>query len=146
MHLYNGVEKLVHAFASTTNGRNDWSAEKTAELFDIKFVANLEYRRQLFGSLQGAVFLDAGNVWLLEEELGDDLSGYGSTLFKLKDVFRQMAVGTGIGLRYDLDFLILRLDWGVALHLPYETGKSGFYNVPEFKGSHTLHFAIGYPF
>ena len=113
---------------------------------DIKFVANLEYRRQLFGSLQGAVFLDAGNVWLLEEELGDDLSGYGSTLFKLKDVFRQMAVGTGIGLRYDLDFLILRLDWGVALHLPYETGKSGFYNVPEFKGSHTLHFAIGYPF
>ena len=113
---------------------------------DIKFVANVEYRRQLFGSLYGAVFLDAGNVWTIEEEFGDELPGYGTSQFKLKDAFRQMAVGTGIGIRYDLDFLILRLDWGVALHLPYETEKSGFYNIPEFKGSHTLHFAIGYPF
>ena len=113
---------------------------------DIKFVCNVEYRRQLFGSLHGAVFLDAGNVWTTEEEFGDDVPGYGTSQFKLKDMFSQMAVGTGIGLRYDMDFLVLRLDWGVALHLPYTTEKSGFYNVPSFKGSHTLHFAIGYPF
>jgi outer membrane protein assembly factor BamA len=113
---------------------------------DIKFVCNVEYRRQLFGSLHGAVFLDAGNVWTTEEEFGDDVPGYGTSQFKLKDMFNQMAVGTGIGLRYDMDFLVLRLDWGVALHLPYTTEKSGFYNVPSFKGSHTLHFAIGYPF
>ena len=113
---------------------------------DIKFVCNLEYRRQLFGSLYGAVFLDAGNVWTIEEEFGDELPGYGTSQFKFKDFFRQMAVGTGIGFRYDLDFLILRLDWGVALHLPYATAKSGFYNVDSFKDSHTLHFAIGYPF
>jgi hypothetical protein len=55
-------------------------------------------------------------------------------------------VGTGLGIRYDLDFLIIRLDWGVALHVPYETSKSGFYNIERFKNSHTLHFAIGYPF
>jgi hypothetical protein len=65
---------------------------------------------------------------------------------KLRNFFREQAVGTGLGIRYDLDFLIIRLDWGLALHMPYDTGKSGFYNVESFKGSHTLHFAIGYPF
>jgi hypothetical protein len=57
-----------------------------------------------------------------------------------------MAVGTGVGLRYDLDFLILRLDWGIGLHVPYETGHSGFFNVGRFRDNQTLHFAIGYPF
>ena len=54
-----------------------------------------------------------------------------------------MAVGTGVGLRYDLDFFVIRVDWGVGLHLPY---KSGFYNLPNFGDSHSLHFAIGMPF
>ena len=44
---------------------------------------------------------------------------------------------------YDLDFFVLRLDWGIGLHLPY---KSGFYNMPSFGDSQSLHFAIGYPF
>lgn len=115
----------------------------------IKFVCNLEYRRQLFGSLYGAVFLDAGNVWTPpgdrygDVEL-DDITSLGN--LKLRNFFREQAVGTGLGIRYDLDFLIIRLDWGLALHMPYDTGKSGFYNVESFKGSHTLHFAIGYPF
>ena len=115
----------------------------------IKFVCNLEYRRQLFGSLYGAVFLDAGNVWTPpgdrygDAEL-DDITSLGN--LKLRNFFREQAIGTGLGIRYDLDFLIIRLDWGLALHMPYDTGKSGFYNVESFKGSHTLHFAIGYPF
>ena len=115
---------------------------------DMKLVMNLEYRRQLFGSLYGALFIDAGNVWNLDEDLDDATSEYGyqGTKFQLKNLFREMAVGTGIGLRYDLDFLILRLDWGLALHVPYETERSGFYNIDHFKSSHTLNFAIGYPF
>ena len=116
---------------------------------DIKLVGNLEYRRQLFGSLHGAVFLDAGNVWNRKEQFGNDELGaalYGNTKFEAKNFFREIAVGTGLGIRYDLDFLILRLDWGIGLHVPYETGKSGFYNVDSFKSAQTLHFAIGYPF
>ena len=115
---------------------------------DVKFVCNLEYRRQLFGSLHGAVFLDAGNVWYLKDswDTSDNpMAGY-TTQFQLQNLFKQMAVGTGIGIRYDMDFLVIRLDWGVALHYPFETGKSGFYNIERFKNSHTLHFAIGYPF
>lgn len=116
---------------------------------DIKFVCNLEYRRQLFGSLHAAVFVDAGNVWKFEENYSgyDNLSQVmNDTKFKFRNFFKQLAVGTGIGFRYDMDFLVLRLDWGIGLHLPYETGKSGFYNADGFSKNQTLHFAIGYPF
>jgi hypothetical protein len=66
--------------------------------------------------------------------------------FRFGEFFKEMALGTGVGLRYDLDFLILRIDWGVGLHVPYETSKSGFYNIDKFSRHQTLHFAIGYPF
>ena len=128
---------------------------------DIKFVANLEYRTNLFGSLNGAVFLDAGNVWNRKDfdfSTTEDISEeaqeqidiltrlYENSSFKLNRLFDQMALGTGIGLRYDLGFLVIRLDWGIALHCPYDTGKSGYFNVNSFKDAQTLHFAIGYPF
>jgi hypothetical protein len=57
-----------------------------------------------------------------------------------------LALGTGFGLRYDLDFLILRLDLGIGIHAPYNTGKSSYYNISKFKDSFAFHFAVGYPF
>ena len=116
---------------------------------DIKFVANLEYRTRLFGDLNGAVFLDAGNVWSFDElwdENDTDGAPVEHTAFKPSRMLDEMALGTGIGLRYDLGFLVIRLDWGLVLHCPYDTGKSGYFNVNRFKDAHTLHFAIGYPF
>jgi Outer membrane protein/protective antigen OMA87 len=116
----------------------------------VKFVANLEYRRRLFGNLHGALFLDAGNVWTPPNDHDDEdatLDFIAShSRFQPKNFFRELAVGTGIGIRYDLDFLILRLDWGIGLHVPYDTGKSGIFNVRSFKDNQSLHFAIGYPF
>lgn len=109
---------------------------------EAKFVGNLEYRTKLFGDLNGAVFLDAGNVWNFQREEIDE----GEYPKSFKDFFNQLALGTGVGLRYDMGFLVIRLDWGLAIHCPYDTGKSGYFNVPSFKGAHTLHFAIGYPF
>ena len=108
---------------------------------DIKFVANLEYRPKLWGDLYGALFLDMGNVWNMHEQ---EYSPNGK--FEAKNFLKQMAVGTGIGVRYDMGMFVIRLDWGVGLHLPYETGKGGFYNIPKFKDSHSLHLAVGYPF
>ena len=128
---------------------------------DSKFVANLELRRRLFGSLYGAVFLDAGNVWnsrdwTLQHDDEDDQTThdfidtwndlFAHTGFHANKFFRELATGTGIGLRYDLDFLVLRVDWGFGLHLPYDTGKSGYLNIPRFSDMHSLHIAIGYPF
>jgi outer membrane protein assembly factor BamA len=84
-------------------------------------------------------------VWNIHER--SDVDGnILSEKFQFKNFLREIAVGTGIGLRYDLDFLVLRLDWGIGLHVPYETSKSGFFNTDGFKKNQTLHFAIGYPF
>lgn len=115
---------------------------------DIKLVMNLEYRRQLFGKLHGALFLDAGNIWNFDEDYDDAEAQqvFANTKFTLNHFLNDLALGTGIGIRYDLDFLILRLDWGIGLHVPYDTGKSGYFNVESFKRHQTLHFAIGYPF
>ena len=126
---------------------------------DSKLVMNLEYRRNLFGSLNGALFLDMGNVWYsrnysIMESIYDENNNvvgqneivYDQNKFKVSRLLDQMALGTGIGLRYDLDFLVVRVDWGLGLHLPYDTGKSGYFNIPRFKDMHTLHLAIGYPF
>ncbi|MBR1446666.1 MAG: BamA/TamA family outer membrane protein, partial [Alloprevotella sp.] len=107
---------------------------------DIRLEANAELRAHLVGSLHGAVFLDAGNVWLLRNDpLRPNAQLTGETL-------KNIAVGTGLGLRYDLEFIVLRLDLGIGLHAPYDTGKSGFFNLKRFKDALNLHFAIGYPF
>ena len=120
---------------------------------DLKFVANLEYRMPLFGDMKGAVFLDAGNVWRLKKP--DDYDSYDpdykewldDMFFKPSRFFNDIALGTGIGLRYDMGFLVVRVDWGWALHIPCNNGISKyFFNVQRFRDLHTLHFAIGYPF
>ena len=67
-------------------------------------------------------------------------------VFKASRFFNDITLATGVGLRYDLGFLVIRLDWGFALHAPYDTGKSGYFNINSFKDSQALHFAIGYPF
>ena len=108
---------------------------------DIKFEANLEYRFPILGDLYGAAFLDAGNVWLIRE---DENRPGGQ--FKWRRFWKDLALGTGIGLRYDLTFLVIRLDWGIGLHVPYDTGKKGYYNIPKFKDGTGVHLAIGYPF
>ena len=108
---------------------------------DIKFQCNVEYRPHLVGSLYGALFFDAGNVWTMHYDDGRP-EGY----FRVKNVLKEMALGTGVGIRYDLGYFMLRLDWGVGLHVPYETGKTGFYNISKFKDAQAFHLAIGLPF
>ena len=144
--FYVGGANSIRAFAVRSIGPGSYTTDVSRLSYldqtgDIKLQLNLEYRFNLFGGLYGAAFIDAGNVWALR----DDGYRHGSQ-FKLKNALKEMALGTGVGIRYDLDFLVLRLDWGVGLHVPYETGKSGFYNIPKFKDGQALHLAVGYPF
>lgn len=135
----NSIRAYTVRFVGPGSYHNDAAASISYldQTGDIRLLANLEYRPHLFGNLYGAVFLDAGNVWEMHHSYRT-----GGT-FKLKNLPRELALGTGVGLRYDLDFLVLRVDWGVGLHVPY---KSGFYNVGSFKDSQSIHFAVGYPF
>ena len=108
---------------------------------DLKFEANLEYRFPILGDLHGATFLDSGNIWLIR----NDPDRPGGQL-KWGSFLKDLALGTGFGLRYDLTFIVIRFDVGIGLHLPYDTGKKGYYNIPKFKDGMGYHFAIGYPF
>ena len=140
--FYVGGANSIRAFDVRSIGPGNYESDDNAYIYrtgDIKFVANLEYRPQLWGSLYGALFLDAGNVWNMD----DDIS-YG--VFKFNTFYKQMAVGTGVGLRYDMGMFVVRVDWGVGLHVPYDTGKGGFFNISRFKDAQSLHLAVGYPF
>ena len=108
----------------------------------FRFEANAEYRFPILGYFKGAIFLDAGNVWLLE----NDDSRPGGQL-KMKNFFDELALGTGLGLRFDMSMLVVRADMGIAIHAPYKTTRSGYYNIPRFfKDGIAFHLAIGYPF
>lgn len=143
--FYVGGANSVRAFTVRTLGPGSYKPDNSKYAYidqtgDVKFEANAEIRARLFGDLHGAVFLDAGNVWTLKQD--SQRPGSQLTLNSLK----RIALGTGAGIRYDLDFLVLRLDVGIALHAPYDTSRSGFYNIERFKDGLGIHFAIGYPF
>ena len=111
---------------------------------DIKIEFNAEYRFKLFWILEGALFLDAGNIWTFYED--EDREG---TQFKFDSFYRDLAVGTGTGLRFDLNFVILRADLGMKLRDPQLPDPPRW--IPQrrdlnFRDDFTLHISIGYPF
>ena len=155
----------------TTLGTRDRQFSYLMRNGDLKLVGNLEYRMPLFGNLHGAAFIDIGNTWRLKdiylgdrellEQIGgkegalylalyDFLKGYCKMMkFEPSRFFSDIAIGTGIGLRYDLGFLVIRVDWGFAIHNPeldLLDERNGYFNPGSFKDMQTLHFAIGYPF
>jgi outer membrane protein assembly factor BamA len=110
---------------------------------DIKLEANFEYRFNLFWVLKGALFLDAGNIWAiskLEEE---------EAQFKFDKFYRDIAIGTGFGTRFDFSFFIFRLDLGIKLKDPfYPEGERWTIARPHGfeRRDFVLNFGIGYPF
>ncbi len=113
---------------------------------DIRLEMNAEYRFPIAGFLKGALFADAGNIWLANDN--PDLPGAKFSAGAL----RELAVGAGFGLRIDIDFVVLRFDLATPLRKPWlTTGSRWFdYTVPagsSWRSEHLiLNFAIGYPF
>lgn len=145
--FYVGGANSIRAFTVRSIGPGSYHApdDQPDSYFDqtgtFKFEFNLEYRFPIIGPLHGALFLDSGNVWLLK----NDPQRPGG-LLKGKTFFKDLAVGTGAGLRFDISMLVIRADLGIGIHAPYDTGKNGYYNMTSFKNSLAFHLAIGYPF
>ena len=110
---------------------------------DIKLEANLEYRFKLVGFLDGAIFLDAGNIWAINEK--DNRPG---ALFQINKFYKQLAFGTGTGFRFDFTYFIFRLDLGMKLRDPAQELNNGWIvgTRPLTSKDFVLSFAIGYPF
>lgn len=110
---------------------------------DIKLDLSAEYRTKLFGPLRGAFFIDAGNIWTIRKY--DSQPG---GQFEFNKFYKQIAVAYGLGLRFDFDFFVLRLDGGMkAINPEFEKGRDKYPIIhPNFSRDFAFHFAVGYPF
>ena len=109
---------------------------------DIKLDLNIEYRTHLFWKFNGAAFIDAGNIWNIHEYEGQE-----EGTFRFNRFYKQLAVAYGFGIRFDLDYLILRFDGGMKAVNPMYEGKDKLSFIkPNFNRDFTFHFAVGYPF
>jgi len=106
---------------------------------DIKLEFNLEYRFDIFWILEGALFLDGGNVWTLK----DDGLGNGSQFST--GFIDDIALGTGWGIRWDLEYFHLRADFAYKLRTPYLNDNGSHWNF-DYKGFGNANFAVNYPF
>jgi outer membrane protein insertion porin family len=131
-----------------TRGLVDFTREQPGDLI---IESSIELRQKLVGFLEGAIFLDAGNVWLIEGSSVDpDLDPEGDDgKFRFNEFMNEMAVGTGIGFRFDLSFLIFRLDLGLKLFDPAQPKGNRFVGdriFSNFGPSSELNIGIGYSF
>ena len=148
-----GGSNSIRAFRARTLGPGSYDPRNSASSFfhdqagDIKLEANVEYRKKLVSFLNVAAFVDAGNVWLFNEEKGREGGKFSS------DFLSEIAVGGGVGLRFDFNILILRLDLSIPFRIPYyEKGERWSFNEIDFSSKQwrrdnlMLNIAIGYPF
>jgi hypothetical protein len=103
------------------NGLFNYQFERPGE---VMLEGSVELRKKIFGFVNGAIFVDAGNVWTFRPSIitsgqGETLPDWeGTTQFELKQFYKQFGVGTGFGLRFDFSFLVLRFDIGIKAYDP----------------------------
>ncbi|WP_185247088.1 BamA/TamA family outer membrane protein [Chryseobacterium bernardetii] len=151
--FFSGGSNSIRAFRARTLGPGSFDPRTLIQgtyfdqSGDIKLELNAEYRANLYKFLNAAVFVDAGNIWLLNSD-----SNRPGAKFS-KDFLNEIAVGAGVGLRLDFSILILRLDLAMPLRVPYyEKGDRWAFDKINFgdpswrKDNLVLNIAIGYPF
>ena len=121
---------------------NDRNIDFINQSGDIKLDLNLEYRTHLFWKINGALFVDAGNIWTIREY--EDQPG---GAFHFDTFYKQIAMSYGMGLRFDFDYFILRFDGGMKALNPIYDGKDRYPILkPDLSRDFAFHFAVGYPF
>jgi outer membrane protein insertion porin family len=138
-----GGPNSLRGFQARSIGPGSYNANVSTGNFlpdesgDIKLEANIEYRPKLFSIVRGALFMDAGNIWLTRSG-GRPGAAFG------KDFLNSIAVDAGFGLRFDVTVLVLRTDLGVPLRTPYIRPGQPQWNLDWHRSVFNL--AIGYPF
>ena len=107
---------------------------------NFKIAFNLEYRSKISGKLNGAFFIDVGNIWNLNDNVNDN-----SMTFDSFSDLGELAIGSGVGLRYDLNFFVLRLDTGFKTHNPAREKSERWFNDFTLRKA-VFNIGINYPF
>ncbi|MBO2013157.1 BamA/TamA family outer membrane protein [Hymenobacter negativus] len=135
-----GGPNSVRAFAARGIGPGTYSPQSETQTLnsfydqvgDVRLEGNIEYRQDLFPYVKGALFMDAGNIWLVNDDPGRP-----GGQFKTGSFLNQLAVGAGAGIRIDVQFFVIRFDYAVPVRVPSGTPTST---------TGRLNLAIGYPF
>ena len=148
-----GGSNSIRAFRARTLGPGSFDPTTIDSKFipdqtgDILLEFNLEYRKKIYGIVNGALFIDGGNVWNLNT-VSDRPGGTFS-----KDFYKEIALGAGFGLRFDITFLVLRFDFAFPLRIPYRPENErwvikdiDFGSKQWRKDNLMFNLAIGYPF
>jgi hypothetical protein len=142
--FYSGGANSVRGWSESTLGPGSYERFNSLrrdynQLGDVKLDLNLEYRTKMVWVIEGALFLDAGNIWTIHDYQSQP-GGY----FRLPDFWKQIALAYGAGMRMDFNFLLFRLDLGLKLYDPGRMSTQAW-RSPSFKDL-AIHIAIGYPF
>ena len=151
--FFSGGSNSIRAFRARTLGPGSFDPRTIKQGYyfdqsgDIKLELNAEYRANIYKFLNVAFFADAGNIWLVNDDIQRPGAKFSS------DFLSEIAVGAGFGLRLDFSILILRLDLAMPFRVPYyEKGdrwtfdKINFGNSSWRRDNLILNIAIGYPF
>ena len=142
--FFSGGANGIRAWPIRTLGPGSYQADPNEfpnQSGDIKLEANAEYRFRMVGPLEGALFLDMGNIWSVR----DNRAG---TEFSLNRFYKEIALGSGAGVRYDFSYVILRLDLAFKMHDPALVEGERWIAPGDYfrSGNFNFVFGIGYPF
>lgn len=144
--FYAGGANSVRGWSVRTLGPGSYDSRNSVTDFinqcgDIRLDLSVEYRVKLFWVMEGALFVDAGNIWTIR-----DYENQPGGLFRFGEFYKQIAAAYGVGLRFDFTYFLLRLDLGLKAHNP-ATGQEPWPLIhPRWGRDATFHFSIGYPF
>lgn len=144
--FYAGGANSVRGWGVRTLGPGRYNAQNTVSNFinqcgDIRLDLNIEARLKLFWVLEGAAFIDGGNVWTIR-----NYENQPGGLFKFNTFYKELAWGYGVGLRMDFTYFLLRLDLGLKAYNPAMDSRRWPLTRPNWHRDATLHFSVGYPF
>lgn len=144
--FYAGGANSVRGWSARTLGPGAFDARNEVTDFinqcgDIRFDLNLEYRAKLFWVFEGAIFIDAGNIWTIK-----NYETQPGGFFRFRNFYKEIAAAYGIGLRMDFTYFLLRLDLGMKAHNPAMNQEPWPLIHPNWHRDATFHFAVGYPF
>ncbi|MFK7770978.1 MAG: BamA/TamA family outer membrane protein [Saprospiraceae bacterium] len=150
-----GGSNDIRAFALRSLGPGSYPPNATItndfldQTGDIKLELNLEYRFPIFSFFKGAIFVDAGNIWLIKDVENARPEG----VFKFNRFYKEIAIGTGVGFRLDFEYVVIRVDAAFPIRKPFIVNNENwtfsqidFLNKSWRKDNLVWNFAIGYPF
>ena len=144
--FYAGGANGVRGWNVRTLGPGSYDAQNSVTDFinqcgDISLILSAEYRAKLFWVLEGALFVDAGNIWTIH-----NYPNQPGGMFKFNKFYKQIAAAYGVGLRFDFTYFLLRFDLGFKAHNPAMNQEPWPLLHMRWHRDTTFHFAVGYPF